>query len=139
PADFQPGKRYPTVVYIYEKLSDALHQYQAPNNFGFNKSIYTSNGYAVLMPDIKYQLNDPGVSAVKCILPALDAAIATGVVDPANVGLHGHSWGGDQTAFLVTQAGRVQATNAGAPRTDLVRSDRPHYWNDGVGNQPICR
>ena len=52
------------------------------------------------MPDIKYQLNDPGVSAVKCVLPALDAAIATGVVDADKVGLHGHSWGGYQTAFL---------------------------------------
>ena len=33
------------------------------------------------MPDIEYKLNDPGMSAVWCVLPALEAAIATGVVD----------------------------------------------------------
>src|ERR1035438_10203685 len=43
------------------------------------------------------------MSAVWCILPALKAAEATGVVDPKRVALHGHSWGGYQTAFMVTQ------------------------------------
>ena len=61
------------------------------------------------MPDIVYKLNDPGMSAVWCVVPALDAAIATGIVDPAKVGLHGHSWGGYQTAFLVTQTNRFKA------------------------------
>ncbi|MBO0700361.1 MAG: S9 family peptidase, partial [Zavarzinella sp.] len=137
PADYKPGERYPTIVYIYEKLSDGLHQYQPPSVGGFNKSIYTSNGYAVLMPDIKYQLNDPGVSAVKCILPALDAAIASGVVDPNRVGLHGHSWGGYQTAFLVTQTDRFKAAIAGAPLTDLVSMYSSIYWNAGITNQQI--
>jgi dipeptidyl aminopeptidase/acylaminoacyl peptidase len=137
PADYKPGQRYPTIVYIYEKLSDMLHQFQPPGTGGFNKSIYTSNGYAVLMPDIKYQLNDPGVSAVKCVLPALDAAIASGVVDPARVGLHGHSWGGYQTAFLVTQTDRFKAAIAGAPLTDLVSMYSSIYWNAGITNQPI--
>ena len=61
------------------------------------------------MPDIAYRLNDPGMSAVECILPALDAAIATGIVDGDKLGLHGHSWGGYQTAFLVTQTNRFKA------------------------------
>jgi len=42
--------------------------------------VYTSRGYAVLMPDIVYKINDPGMSSVWCVLPALEAAIATGVV-----------------------------------------------------------
>jgi dipeptidyl aminopeptidase/acylaminoacyl peptidase len=137
PADYKPGQKYPTVVYIYEQLSDQLHQYTPPGTGGFNKSIYTSNGYAVLMPDIKYKLNDPGVSAVKCILPALDAAIATGVVDPAKVGLQGHSWGGYQTAYLVTQTDRFKAAVAGAALTDLISMYSSIYWNVGIANQPI--
>ncbi len=138
PANYQPGQRYPTITYIYEKLTDQFHFYQLPGTGGgFNKSIYTSNGYAVLMPDIKYQLNDPGVSAVKCILPALDAAIATGIVDPAKVALHGHSWGGYQTAYLVTQTDRFKAAIAGAPLTDLISMYSSIYWNAGIANQPI--
>ena len=114
-----------------------MHGYQAPSTSGFNKSIYTSNGYAVLMPDITYKLNDPGVSAVKCILPALDAAVATGVVDGDKVGLHGHSWGGYQTAFTITQTDRFKAAIAGAPLTDLISMYSSVYWNTGSANQPI--
>jgi dipeptidyl aminopeptidase/acylaminoacyl peptidase len=139
PANYEKGKKYPTIVYIYEKLSNGLHQYRDPTvpSTGFNPAIYTSNGYAVLMPDICYRLNDPGISAAECVLPALDAAVATGVVDPAKVGLQGHSWGGYQTAFLVTQTNRFKAAVAGAPLTDLVSMYSSVYWNTGSANQPI--
>jgi dipeptidyl aminopeptidase/acylaminoacyl peptidase len=137
PANHEPGKRYPTVVYIYERLSDMLNRYSAPGTSGFNPALYTSNGYAVLLPDIKYQVNDPGMSAVWCVLPALDAAVATGVVDRDRVGLHGHSWGGYQTAFLITQTDAFKAAVAGAPLTDLVSMYSSIYWNAGIANQPI--
>lgn len=136
PADYEPGKKYPTIVYIYEKLSQNIHRYQAPGTWGVG-SIHTSNGYAVFMPDITYKLNDPGVSAVECILPALDAAVATGVVDNDKVALHGHSWGGYQTAFLVTQTNRFKCAIAGAALTDLISMYSSVYWNAGMANQPI--
>ncbi|HEY1186850.1 MAG TPA: prolyl oligopeptidase family serine peptidase, partial [Gemmata sp.] len=79
----------------------------------------------------------PGVSAVECILPALDAAVATGVVDNDKVALHGHSWGGYQTAFLVTQTNRFKCAIAGAALTDLVSMYSSVYWNAGMANQPI--
>src|SRR5439155_26645017 len=113
PANYEKGKSYPTIVYIYEKLSQGLNKYQAPSANGFSKTVYTSNGYAVLMPDIKYTVNDPGRSAVWCVLPALEAAVATGVVDKDRVGLQGHSWGGYQTAFLITQTDSFKAAAAG--------------------------
>lgn len=137
PANYQPGKKYPTVVYIYEKLSQGLNRYLAPGMNGFSTCIYTSNGYAVLMPDIRYQINDPGISAVGCVLPALDAAIKSGVVDQGRVGLQGHSWGGYQTAFLVTQTDAFKAAVAGAPLTNLVSMYSSIYWNVGIANQPI--
>jgi len=138
PANYEAGKKYPTVVYIYEKLSQGLHAYAVPNETrAFNPSIYTSRGYAVLMPDIVYRVNDPGMSAVWCVVPAVKAAIATGIVDPANVGLHGHSWGGYQTAFLVTQTKIFKSAIAGAALTDMVSMYSSVYWNTGSANQPI--
>ena len=109
----------------------------ADGGSGFSTALYTSNGYAVFMPDITYRVNDPGMSAVECVLPALEAAIATGVVDGDQVGLHGHSWGGYQTAFLVTQTNAFKAAVAGAPLTDLVSMYSSIYWNTGIANQPI--
>ena len=115
PANYEKGKRYPTIVYYYEKMSQQLNQYVSPSANGFNRSVYTSNGYAVLLPDITYKINDPGMSAVWCVLPAIDAAVAAGVVDRAKVGLQGHSWGGYQTAFL-DHPGRVRrGRGRGAP------------------------
>ena len=61
PANYEKGKTYPTVVNIYEKMSQTReHRSPNPTANGFNRSVYTSNGYAVLMPDITYQVNDPG-------------------------------------------------------------------------------
>ena len=137
PANYEPGKKYPTIVYIYEHLSDNFNRFVHPTAYGFNKSVYTSNGYAVLMPDITYTVNDPGMSAVWSVLPALKAAIATGVVDPARVGLQGHSWGGYQTSFLVTQTNAFKAAIAGAPLTNMVSMYSLVYKNTGGGNGAI--
>jgi dienelactone hydrolase len=139
PADYQPGRKYPTMVYIYEKLSQGLHQYAVPSETrAFNPSVYTSRGYAVLMPDIVYKINDPGMSSVWCVVPAVKAAIATGIVDPAKVGLHGHSWGGYQSSFLATQTGRLFAgIVTGAPLTDMISMYNSVYWNTGTADMAI--
>jgi dipeptidyl aminopeptidase/acylaminoacyl peptidase len=136
PANYEKGRKYPTLVYYYEKMSQQLNRYAQPSANGFNKSVYTSNGYAVLMPDITYKINDPGMSAVWCVLPALDAAVAAGVVDRSKVGLQGHSWGGYQTAFLITQADFAAAV-AGAPLTNMISMYSSIYFNTGSANMAI--
>ena len=137
PAGYEKGKAYPTIVNIYEKMSQGANQFANPGANGFNRSFYTSNGYAVLLPDITYKVNDPGMSAVWCVIPALKAAIATGVVDPKKVGLTGHSWGGYQTSFLVTQTDMFAAAVAGAPLTNMVSMYSLIYKNTGGGNGAI--
>ncbi|MFG1691044.1 alpha/beta hydrolase family protein [Gemmatimonadota bacterium] len=137
PANYQEGQSYPTIVYIYEKLSQGLNRYTSPSANGFNMSAYTSNGYAVLMPDITYRVNDPGMSSVWCVLPALDAAIATGIVDADRVGIHGHSWGGYQSAFLVTQTDAFAAVVTGAPLTNMISMYASIYWNSGSADGAI--
>jgi dipeptidyl aminopeptidase/acylaminoacyl peptidase len=137
PANYDPAKKYPAMVEIYEKLSQNANAYPQPGYNGFSISAYTSNGYAVIEPDIVYKVNDPGVSAVACVVPAVKAAIATGVVDAARVGIHGHSWGGYQTAFLVTQTDIFHAAVAGAPLTDMIGMYSLVYRNTGGSNQAI--
>ena len=139
PAGYVEGKQYPTVVYYYEKLSQTLHNWSNPaySGTGWNPSVYTSNGYAVLVPDIVYKMDDPGMSAVWAVLPAVDAAIQTGVIDPNKMGLHGHSWGGYQTSFLITQTNRFKAAAAGAPLTNMISMYDLIYWNSGSGNMSI--
>ena len=137
PAGYEKGKSYPTIVNIYEKMSQGANQFANPGANGFHRSVYTSNGYAVLLPDITYKVNDPGMSAVWCVVPALKAAIATGIVDAKRVGLTGHSWGGYQTSFLVTQTDMFAAAVAGAPLTNMISMYSLIYKNTGGGNGAI--
>lgn len=138
PAGYEEGRKYPTLTYIYERLSQGFHAYVQPNATRYaNPSVYTARGYAYFTPDISYQLDDPGMSAVWCVVPAVKAAIATGIVDPANVGLQGHSWGGYQTSFITTQTDIFKTAIAGAPLTDMVSMFSSVYWNTGSANQPI--
>ena len=137
PANYEPGRKYPAIFYMYEKLTQNTNAYPMPGINGFSIGYYTSNGYAVIEPDITYKVNDPGVSSTACILAALKAAIGTGVIDPARVAIHGHSWGGYQTAFAVTQTKAFRAAIAGAPLTDMVSMYSSVYWNTGSANQPI--
>ncbi|WP_373496302.1 alpha/beta hydrolase family protein [Aquiflexum sp.] len=139
PSNYLEGKEYPTIIYYYEKLSQTLHNYSNPgfSGTGWNPNVYTSNGYAVLIPDIVYQMDDPGMSAVWCVIPAVKEAIKTGIIDPKNMGLHGHSWGGYQTSFLITQTDMFKAAAAGAPLTNMISMYDLIYWNSGGGNMSI--
>jgi len=132
PADYEPGKQYPMIVYIYEIRSPSVHQYVVPSSrSAYNTTVWTSQGYFVLQPDIVYRDRDPGRSAVAAIVPAVNKVLETGMVDAKKVGLTGHSWGGYQTAFVVTQTDIFAAAVAGAPLTDLVSMYLSVYWNSG--------
>jgi dipeptidyl aminopeptidase/acylaminoacyl peptidase len=138
PANYQPGKKYPLLVTIYEKRSNLANSYVVPSETATpDRSNYTSRGYAVLDPDIVYRVNDPMMSAVWCVVPAVKAAIATGIIDEANVGLWGHSWGGSETGFLVTQTNIFKAAIAGAPLTNMVSMYASVYWNSGGSDAAI--
>ena len=139
PAGYVEGQKYPTVVYYYEKLSQTRHNWSNPgySGTGWNPNIYTSNGFAVFIPDIVYKLDDPGMSAVWCVIPAVKEAIKTGVIDEKNIGIHGHSWGGYQTSFLITQTDMFKAAAAGAPLTNMISMYDLIYWNSGGGNMSI--
>ncbi|MBA3854170.1 MAG: hypothetical protein C0503_07130 [Gemmatimonas sp.] len=138
PAGYEQGKTYPMLTYIYELLSQSYNVYPAPNATRYaNAGVYTSRGYAYLMPDITYHLDDPGRSALWCVVPAVKAAIATGLIDAERVGLQGHSWGGYQTTFITTQTDIFKTAVAGAPLTDMVSMFGSVYWNTGATDGSI--
>ncbi len=138
PANYEPGKQYPMVVYIYEILSNNIHNYIRPSvRSAYNTTNYTTNGYFIFQPDIVYETNDPGMSAVNCIVPAVKEVLKTGMIDKDKVGIMGHSWGAYQTSFLVTQTDIFKAACAGAPLTDLISMSLSIYWNSGTPDQKI--
>ncbi|MDB5308433.1 MAG: ptpA 10 [Gemmataceae bacterium] len=138
PENFDPAKKYPMVVYIYERLSENLHQFRVPNvtrGQVINPTFYASNGYLVLMPDIAYKVGAPGQSALKCVLPAVQAVADKGYVDEKAIGINGQSWGGYQIAYMVTQTNRFKAAAAGAPVSDMVSAYGGIRWGTGLPRQ----
>jgi len=138
PANYEAGKQYPMIVYMYEILSNNVHNYVAPSiRRAYNTTNYTTNGYFVFQPDIVYETNDPGMSAVNCIVPGVKEVLKTGMIDASKVGIMGHSWGAYQTSFLITQTDIFKAAIAGAPLTDLISMSLSIYWNSGTPDQKI--
>jgi dipeptidyl aminopeptidase/acylaminoacyl peptidase len=136
PENFDPQKKYPMIVYIYEKLSQGVHQFTPPNAAtSINATYYASNGYLVLKPDIVYKVGYPGQSALKCVLPAIQAVVDMGCVDEKAIGIQGHSWGGYQIAYMVTQTNRFAAAAAGAPVSNMISAYGGIRWDTGLPRQ----
>ncbi|MBY0486113.1 MAG: prolyl oligopeptidase family serine peptidase [Flavobacteriaceae bacterium] len=134
PANYDKEKKYPMVVYIYEKLSDHLHNYVTPtvlNGGGLNLSTITSQGYFVLYPDIKHVADKVGFSATDCVVNATKAVIALGLVSSDKIALMGHSFGGYEAAFISTQTDIFCTVIAGAGVSDIVSSYLSIGWNNG--------
>src|SRR5699024_150442 len=96
---------------------------------------YASNGYLVFLPDIKFTVGSPGFSSTKSLLPGVLKLIESGIVDKDKIGLHGHSWGGYQTAFIVTQTDLFSAAVAGAPVANMTSAYSGIRLGSGMARQ----
>ncbi|MBN8642891.1 S9 family peptidase [Flavobacterium soli] len=128
PANYDGTKKVPLVVYIYEVVSSDVHKHVNPsydNIIGFNISNLTTNGYAVLLADIAYEKGNTGVSAADCVTAGATKVIQMGVADEKRIGLFGHSFGGYETNFILTQTDLFATAISGNGISDVVT----HYFN----------
>ena len=140
PADYEEGKKYPMVIYFYEKMSQRHHQYSMPTyDDRPHMSTYASNGYLVLMPDIVYDMGKPGSSALDDVTAAAQEVIDLGYADPERIGLQGHSWGGYESSFILTQTDMFACVVTGAPLTNLISMHNVVYKRTGNFNGPIIQ
>ncbi len=137
PANYIAGKRYPTIVYIYEKLSDDIHEYHNPamyHQIGFPIANFALDGYIILQPDIKYRLGDPGNSALLCVEAAIKEVLKKDIIDKDRIGLVGHSFGGYQASYIATKSGLFSAIVIGAGVSDLSRNYLTMNFRSGRSN-----
>ncbi len=133
PENFDPSKKYPLMVYIYEELTNGLHSYHAPSpGTSINITRYVSNGYVVLEPDIVYDTGYPGESAFKCVIPAVQSVVAKGFVDPRRIAIQGHSWGGYEITYLITRTDMFRAVEAGASVANMISAYGGIRWGTGM-------
>jgi dipeptidyl aminopeptidase/acylaminoacyl peptidase len=139
PENFDPSKKYPMIVRIYEVQSHVANQYYISgynDAIAFDLRVLLSKGYFVYLPDIVTGVQGTGLSALDCVDKSLDALRAIPSIDQTKIGLIGHSHGAYETNFIATHSNRFAAYISGAGNSNIVRSyfsynynfSSPFYW-----------
>ena len=132
PADYQAGKRYPLIVFVYggSYLSKDLYRFGlAP--YPLNMQLLSTRGYAVLLPDSPQHVGMPMLDVAKSVLPGITRVIEMQIADPERIGVMGHSNGGYATLALLVQTRRFRAAVEIAGMADLL-TDYGEMASDGT-------
>ncbi|UKN00528.1 prolyl oligopeptidase family serine peptidase [Paracrocinitomix mangrovi] len=135
PEDFDSTKSYPMITYYYETYTDNINNYYAPKPTAsiVYPTEYVSNGYIFFVPDIKYTPGYPAKSAYNCIVSGTDYLTRKyNWIDSTRMGIQGQSWGGYQTAQLITMTGKYKAAMAGAPVSNMFSAYGGVRWGSGL-------
>jgi dipeptidyl aminopeptidase/acylaminoacyl peptidase len=135
PETIDTTRKYPMIVYFYERNADYLNAYTPPTltRSTVNRTHYASNGYIVFIPDITYESGNPGKGAFDAIVSGTQFVTNNfQYVDRDNVGIQGQSWGGYQTAWLITQTTMYKAAMAGAPVSNMTSAYGGIRWGSGM-------
>lgn len=135
PENFDSSQQYPLITYFYERNADNLNNYYSPRPTAsiIHPTEYVSNGYLVFIPDIIYEVGHPGKSAYNCVVSGVESLLtAFSYVDSTRMGLQGQSWGGYQTAQLITMTNRFTCAMAGAPVSNMFSAYGGIRWGSGL-------
>jgi len=135
PEDFDTTKSYPLLVYFYETYTEMKNRHYIPRPTAsiIFATEYASAGYVVFIPDIRYEVGYPGKSAYNSIMSGTDKVLELYPnIDSTRMGLQGQSWGGYQTAQLITMTNRYAAAMAGAPVSNMFSAYGGIRWTSGL-------
>jgi len=138
PDNFSTTKSYPMMVYFYELYSDRYNYHYIPKPTAsiIYPTEYASAGYVVFIPDVRYDPGYPARGAYDCIMSGTDEVLKKYPnIDSTRMGLQGQSWGGYQTAQLVTMTDRYKAAMAGAPVSNMFSAYGGIRWGSGLNRQ----
>ncbi|MEA3058259.1 MAG: hypothetical protein QOF34_1074 [Sphingomonadales bacterium] len=153
PADFDPARRYPLILEIHGGPFAAYGP-----QFSTDDQLYAAAGYVVLYtnPRGSTSYGEEFANQIDKAYPghdyddlmsAVDAAIATGHVDPSNLFVTGGSGGGVLTAWIVGKTDRFRAAATQKPvidwasfglTSDIATFLSPYWfakkpWEDSTG------
>jgi dipeptidyl aminopeptidase/acylaminoacyl peptidase len=132
PPGYEEGKRYPTVVSVYE---GSAYSDDGPDPFYLrdipggnvdemvNPQVLAGHGYVVLVPSMPTcpiaGICDPYFDLQDGVIPAVQKMVDLGITDNDHIGVIGFSYGGYSTYGLVTLTDRFKAAIALSGISDL--------------------
>ncbi len=124
PKDFDSNKKYPMVTWIYERQGAVRSFFEIPTFFseaGFNRTMLNEQGYFVFQPDTYVSEEGAGLSALECVTKGIENITSLELaIDKTKLGLMGHSFGGYETSFILSQSKVFAAGVSGAGVRDLI-------------------
>lgn len=152
PEDFNPAKKYPLIVYFYERLSNELHYFHKPeySEGPINIPYFVSSGYIVLSVDINFSDGHPAESFYNSVDAATTAISKKSFIDTNAIAIQGHSYAGYGVNNIISRSQRKFAaassaagitnvlTNYGSLTTEKY-SNNMSYWETYQGriNAPL--
>jgi acetyl esterase/lipase len=136
PANYDPGRRYPTILWVYpgqvllEEVAASDRGVPHANDF-IDPRLLAAHGYVCVHASIPRSAGDPILSLPGFVLPLLDAVVDAKIADPARVGLIGHSHGGLAALGLLTLTDRFKAAVTIAAPTDILHEYGDFYQSYG--------
>jgi len=115
PAGVAAGAKVPVITWVYEKMTPTVHRFNARDQ------MFITNGYAMLMPNVKVKVGRTADSFERCVVPAVNAVRAMGFTN-GRFGLWGHSFGAYATSNLITRTSIFDAAVSGATPPELFRN-----------------
>ncbi|HET7786768.1 MAG TPA: S9 family peptidase [Myxococcales bacterium] len=114
------GAKAPMVVIVHGGPASAVRP-----SWNDQALLLASQGYFVFLPNprgsfgqgeafTRANVKDFGYGDLRDVLRGVDAVLASAPVDPARIGIYGHSYGGYMTMWAVTQTDRFRAAVASA-------------------------
>ncbi|TMP27156.1 hypothetical protein, partial [Pseudoalteromonas rubra] len=77
----------PVVIYFYRYMSQRRYDFPKMElNHRPNFPMFTSNGYAVFLPDIRFEIGKPGPSSTQTMINAAQKLIDIGVAKKDAIG-----------------------------------------------------
>lgn len=138
PDDLDTSRRYPMLCVFYETGSEDLysHYVMQPSWSWVNYPFYVSRGYVVFVPDIHYTSGRPGEDAYNYVCSGVEEMCRRYPwINKDKVGIDGQSWGGYQTAFLVTRTDMFACAGSGAPVANMTSAYGGIRWESGDSRQ----
>ena len=125
PPDFDPSGKYPLVLDIHGGPNGAFY-----DSFSACQQLLSSNGYLVLAVNprgsstygnafMESVIGDWGGQDYLDLMAAVNQFRERSYVDSSRLGVHGYSYGGYMSSWMIGQTNLFKAAVVGAPCTDL--------------------
>lgn len=125
PPTFDANQRYPLVLDIHGGPNSAFY-----DAFNLTQQVLATSGYLVLAVNPRGSstygnaftmavLGDWGGEDYQDLMAAVDVVVSRPYVDAARLGVHGYSYGGFMTSWIIGHTQRFKAAVVGAPCIDL--------------------